>query len=230
MSSPVCTPEPRPDPAPLPYQPIPRIDATWFRDICELGPRPLVVTGWLKIWLQGHFASQQNIEDQTGAVYKSLWKPDFKQTRIAIESITKWAPELTEFRPAVIIKRNAWKRVRLGVDDRMMGTMAPDMQNRYSNVWQGSHTLFCIAGDGAEAEKLAAEVFRELNEFGPIIRRILDLMRFEVLEVGELYKVKTNARENFAVPVTIGYAYREDWKVMQEAPRLKRIDLAIFQP
>jgi len=210
---------------------IPRIDAQWFSGICELGPRPLVVTGWLKVWLQGHFAEQKQIDDQeSSALRKALWRPECDLTGIAIESVTKWTPELTEKRPAIIIKRNAWRHVRFGIDDRMFFTLDKDWQNRYSNVWQGSHTLFCIAGDGAETEKLAAEVFKELNEFGPRIRIILDLMRFEVMEAGEVMKLKQNARENFVVPVTVAYAYRQDWIIRQEGPLFKRLDLKIFQP
>lgn len=216
----------------------PRLDAQWFRSICELGPRPLVATGWLKIWLQGHFAAKAQIEDapadgSDNALTRGLWHPDFKTTSLVIESVTKWQPEVTEFRPSIIIKRNAWKHMRLGIDNRMIpgGT---DGANRYTNWWQGSHTIFCIAGDGAEVEKLAAEVFRELNEFSPVVRRILDLKRLEVMEVGEVFKVKTNARENFAVPITISYVYEEAWKVQQEAPLFRRllaeIDLAAFQP
>jgi hypothetical protein len=217
----------------------PRLSASWFSSICELGPRPLVVTGWLKLWLQGHFADAANIEGQPNdppatGLTRNLWHPDDKTTRLAIESASHWKPELTEHRPGIMIKRNPWKRMRLGIDDRMMFHLAPDAQDRYANWWQGSHTLFCIAGDGAETEKLAAEVFRELNEFGPIVRKILDLKKFEVAEVGELFKLKTTARENFVVPISTSYVYEESWKVVQEAPLftrlLTRIDLKTFQP
>lgn len=218
-----------------PEQEVSRLDAKWFSNICELGPRPLVATGWFKLWMQGHFTDRANIEDYQGPDPTGpLWKPDFKDTKIAIESASHWRPELTEMRPSIIIRRNAWKRIRLGIDDRMFFHLAPDAQNRYANWWQGSHTLFCITGDGAESEKLGAEVFRELNEFGPVVRMILDLKRFEVVEVGALLKVKTDARENYAVPVSVSYVYEEAWKVNQEAPKFKRmiqrIDLKHFQP
>lgn len=209
----------------------PELVAQWFTGICELGPRPLVVTGWLTLWLRNHFSEQSLIEDQEStALRKALWKPECDLTGIAIESITKWTPELTEDRPAIIIKRNTWRHLRLGIDNRMFFTLEKDWQNRYTNVWQGSHTIFCIAGEGAEAEKLAAEVFRELNEQSPIIRIILDLMRCEVMEVGELFQLKKDARENFVVPINIAYAYREEWEIQQSGPRFQKLDLATFQP
>ncbi len=215
--------------------PISRLDAKWFTGVCELGPRPLVATGWFKLWLQGHFADRSNIEDYQGPDPDGpLWHPNFKKSKIAIESATKWTPELTEHRPAVIIKRNGWRKIRLGIDDRMFFHLAPDGQNRYANWWQGSHTLFCCTGDGAESEKLGAEVFRELNEHGPTVRRILDLKRFEVVEVAELRKITVDARENYMVPITVSYVYEEAWKIIQDAPKLKKltqlIDLKFFQP
>ncbi len=213
----------------------PRLDPRWFASICQLGPRPLVVTGWFRIWLAAHFSSAQLIEDQEStALTTDLWTPDNKTTKILIESVTKWVPELTEMRPGIVIKRNKWTRVRKGINDQHMFTSAPDQQERYSNYWQGSHTLFCISGEGAETEKLAAEVFRELNQFGPRIRRILGLERFEVMEVSDILKVKTDARENFAVAITVGYVYAETWTIYEESPLLKtlllRVDLADFQP
>lgn len=215
---------------------VSRLDARWFTSVCQLGPRPLVATGWFKLWMQGHFADRANIEDYQGPNPDGpLWTPNKKIAKqIEIESSTAWVPELTENRPAIIIHRQAWKRIRLGIDDRMMFHMAPDMQNRYANWWQGGHTLFCITGDGAETEKLGAEVFRELNEFGPVVRMILNLKRFEVVEVGAPMKLKADARENYVVPITVSYVYEEFWKVNQEAPLFKkmstRIDLKNFQP
>jgi hypothetical protein len=208
----------------------PQLDSTWFLGICEQGARPLVVTGWLRLWLTCHFGNAEFLEDQdpNGPIQRSVWKPNL-DTGIVIESVTKWLPEMTETRPGVIIKRNGWKRMRLGIDDRMMGTNNVDGLTRHENWWQGGHTLFCISNDGAETELLAAEVFRELNEFGPVIRAILDLKRFEVTEVGELAILK-EGRENFVVPVGVSYAYSQAWVIQPAAPKIKRFDVAMLVP
>lgn len=206
----------------------PRFDRRWVRDLCELGPRPLITTGWLRLWMTHHF-QKGNFESTAPSIQKAFWSSDRARTGIAIESVTKWIPELTEHRPGVIIKRNAWKRVRLGIADKLMFHWPIDGQDSYTNFWQGSHTLFCISGEGAEAEILAAEVYRELNQFSDVIRRTLNLVRFEVMEVGELMLLE-QARENFVVPVTVGYAYQENWRVLQEAPRIRRIDLRDLMP
>jgi hypothetical protein len=216
---------------PMPARTPPRFDSRWINGLCELGPRPLVTTGWLRLWLTHHFGDASLIEGQEPSLQKSLWTRDTKTTNIAIESVTRWVPELTEHRPGIIIKRNGWKRVRQGIADRLMFTWPIDGQQSFTNFWQGSHTLFCITpgGDGAECELLAAEVYRELNQFGPIVREILNLVRFEVTEVGELLLLE-QARENFVVPVTVSYAYQEGWRLLQEAPKIRRIDLATFYP
>jgi len=200
----------------------PRFDSTRVNSLCELGPRPLVMQGWLRLWLTGHF-QKANLEDQDQTIQKMLWRPD-ATTGIMIESNTRWVPELTELRPAVILKRGAWRRIRLGIADRMLGYFQIDGQEVYANLWQGSHTLFC-----GEVEKLAAEVYRELNEFGPAFREVLNLMRFEVTEVGEIM-ILEEARQNFVVPVVVAYAFTEQWHLNREVPVMRRIDMTQFQP
>ena len=206
---------------------MPQFDSVWINSLCELGPRPLVATGWFRLLLAGHF-QPGNLEDTSETIGKMLWKPD-NTTGIMIESITRWVPELTEKRPAVIIKRNGWRRLRLGIGDKMFGPGDPAGQEFFANAWQGSHTLFCIAGKGAETEKLAAEVYREMNEFGPAIRATLDLLRFEVTEVGELMLLE-EARQNFVVPVVVAYAFVESWQLQDSSPPLTGIDLALMEP
>lgn len=192
---------------------IPKIDEKWFEDLCRQNLKPMVVTGWLKLWLEQHFSETNSLEDkdQTGPAQRFVWRPD-ENTGLVIENITRWAPRLTESRPAIIIKRNKWSRARAGIGNRWMNVTDPLGSAYYENLWQGSHSLFCIANDGAEAEILATEVFRELNQFSPIVRHVLNLLRFEVAEVGEPVLLE-EARENFVVPVTVVYASSEVWKV-----------------
>jgi hypothetical protein len=205
----------------------PQFDSNWVSLLCTAGPRPLITTGWLRLWLTGHF-QLANLEDQSQAVQHMLWTP-VSTTGIMIESITRWLPEMTEKRPAVIIKRNPWKRIRLGIGDKMLGLTELDGQGVYANAWQGSHTLFCITGKGAETELLAAEVYREMNEFGPVFREVLDLLRFEVSEVGDLM-ILDEARQNFVVPIVVAYAFVEGWRIRREVPVLKTASVTLLTP
>ncbi len=208
----------------------PELRAEIASALCSLGPRPHIVTGFLRQWLIGHFSVAGQIEHPE--LRGKLWKAVGTETEIEIESLTRWKPETTEFRPAVVIGRNDWKVLRLGIDDRMMGETGwtPDIgTDHYAAYLEGSHTLFCISSLATEAEILGAEVYREMMQFGPLVRQELDLKRFAVVGVGKLFEIE-EARSNYAVPVTVAYGIEERWKLVPHAPFLKRIVLSAFLP
>jgi hypothetical protein len=203
----------------------PQFLGTTLSSICALLPRPLVMTGLFRDWMIRHFADPAVIEDSS--LRRLIWKPG-QETAILIESIHRWRPELTEKRPAVLVKRNAYSNLRVGVGDRRQGPPADGYGDpHYATYWVGSHTLFCLGGTGAEAELLSTEVQRELTEFGPFVARSVGLMRWQVLEIGQVQQVE-EATENFVVPVTVGYTYEQRWVIHQQAPRLKRVSLSML--
>jgi hypothetical protein len=202
-----------------------KFDAT--SSICSLGPRPLIVTGFLRQWFINHFANPDGIEAPELRGY--LWKAVNTTDGIEIESITRWKPESTEKRPGIIIKRNDWKVLRHGIDDRMMGQHNFDGIQHHSTFLEGSHTLFCLSNLAPEAEILAGEVYREMMQFGPAIRKELDLKRFVLVAVGSMFKLE-EARENYAVPVTVAYALEDSWELIPHGPLLKRIVISYFLP
>lgn len=145
---------------------------------------------------------------------------------IVIENHTVYRQALTETRPAIIHKRHTWKQVNLGIDNRFMPGEVTG-ENHYANYWQGSHTLFCIGGSAGEAELLGTEVFQELNEQGRAVRFYTNLLKFEVAQIGEIGKLE-EAGQKFVVPITVGYVIEEAWRLKQDAPFFKRIDLNIM--
>jgi len=193
---------------------------------CSIAPRPHLMTGFFREWFINHFANEDNIEAKE--LRGKLWKA-VPSTDIVIESITQWRPDLTQKRLAIIIKRNDWQVQRISIDDRVHGSIASSGYKEHSVLITGSHTFFCIAGRGTEAEILAAEVYREMMQFGPIIRDELDLKRFVVVGVGSLFELE-ESKENFGVPVTVSYVADENWKLVPQAPVLKRIVLSKFIP
>lgn len=207
----------------------PELRAAIASALCSLGPRPHIVTGFLRQWLISHFAKESQIENPE--LRGKLWNAIGTETEIEIESVTRWKPETTEFRPSVIISRNDWKVLRFGIDDRMMGEQWGDVSGveHFATYLEGSHTLFAISSVATEAEILGAEVYREMMQFGPVVRRELDLKRFVVVGVGKLFELK-EARDNYAVPVTVAYGIEERWKLVPHAPFLKRIVLSAFLP
>src|SRR5947209_6309052 len=186
---------------------VSRVDLSLFDDACALGPVPIAMDKVLRRFYTNLFSDPANLENKSPAVQKMVWRPD-ATTGIAIEPAYAWVPELTEKRPGVIIRRGGWKRVKVGIDDRMV-PKASDGKRYHGNLWQGSHTLFCVAGAGPEADMLLAEAYRAINQFGPVLREKLGLMQLQVMEAGEQVILEGEARENFAAPINLAYAYQE---------------------
>jgi hypothetical protein len=185
----------------------------------HLGWRPLMLTGFLRDLLTQHFMRVTNIENTE--LSKAIWV-DSVETGILIESVYKWRGDLVEKRPAILIKRNAYRNVRVVMNDQV--GIDEEGNPNYMTVWVGSHSLFCIHGTGAGTEILATEVQRQLTQFGPAISQQLDLMKFQVTEVGAISELE-EATTNFVIPITLGWAYQERWRLEPEALRLKVIQL-----
>lgn len=201
---------------------IPKVSA-----LCSYGMRPHVMTGLIRQLLLGHFSDPQNVEEpriRRHLLSLNEWQPvddEINYSGILIESITRWAPNNADKRPAVLIKRNGWKWNKQGIGD-LAGENLYTGQTSYSGMWEGSHTLFCLAQNGAETEFLATEVVKFLILFSPMIRDQLNLHRFFVAEVGGVGEVQ-EVTQGYAVPVTVAYTAEETWSIQPYAPRLKRI-------
>ena len=207
--------------------------------LCTLGHPPLVMTGALLWILRRHFSNTDYIQEQALKAY--TWSRTAEESKVMIESITKWqgAPTQTlQMRPAIFVKRNTYGRVKLGLGDKYQGSgVKPEVDNldqlsdnavnsgsKFEVIVAGSHTVFCIGGTGAEAEAVGTEVFFELLEFTPLIRRDLDLNKFQVMEMGGVSKLE-ESKEHWAVPVVVTYAFNHVWTLKQDAPTLKGISL-----
>ena len=192
--------------------------------------RPAVITGVLRQLLAQHFADPSNLDnpflrrklEELGPWVETDPRGNGPRPGIQIESATRWKPDQTEGRPAVIIKRNDWNWVSKIIEDRVMGDATEDQFEQYVGWWKGSHTLFALADEGAEAEYLGTEIAKLMVWYRSQIRQAFNLDRFVLVGVGALVEVE-EATENYAVPVTVAYEAQENWKMLQNVPRLKRI-------
>ena len=189
--------------------------------LCQLGWQPLLITGLLRDILIQHFSTAANFPEVDLRRY--VWQ-DSPKTGILIESVFKYEPEIVEKRPAILIKRNAYQGNRL-VHNDLAGLTERNGQETYVYQWVGSHTLFCIQGTDAAAEILSTEVQKHLNNFAPVIRKYLGLDRFAVLEVGAVSELE-EAQENYVVPVTVGWAYQDNWSLTPQALPLRRVSIS----
>ncbi len=204
---------------------IPKVSA-----LCSYGMRPHVMTGFLRQLLIGHFSDINNIEEpklRRQLAELKNWKPTGLESQtgnygpVMIESITRWAPNQMDKRPAILIKRNGWKWQKQGIGD-ITNVNAYTGSTSYAGLWDGSHTLFCLSQNGAETEFLATEVVKFLISFSPMIREQMDLHRFFVSEVGGIGEIQ-EVIQGYAVPVNVAYVAEEAWTLQPYAPRLKRI-------
>lgn len=185
---------------------------------------PFQITRLIVQWLRQHYVPG-NI--QQPAIQDNTWLPT-DDTKILIESYTKWKPQLTEKRPGLIVKRHQVQALQDGIGNRMMGGAGAEGLKDYRSVrLVGSHSVFCVAGEGGEAEVLAAETYRELMKFAPKMTERLGLIRTVLSSIGEISLLE-EATENFAIPVTIAYAFWDTWRIDElDAPLLARFN-AVF--
>ena len=195
--------------------------------LCENGWQPLLLTGLFRDMFIRHFSAEDSI--RANDLKQFIWKED-ASSGIVIESVYRWRGDLVEKRPAILVKRNAYRQSRLGINDAVMGagTSGSLYKNERGAIhlhtvnWVGSHTIFCIHGTGASCEILASEVVDELTMFAPPIRQQLLLMDFQVTEVGAISELE-EASENYVIPVTVGWVYNKTWELFEESLPLREV-------
>lgn len=190
--------------------------------LCSLGHRPLLTTGLLVKLLQAHFSDPTSIEHPE--FRDRLWT-DQPNTGILIEDSTVWTPEKSGKRPAIIVRRNDWKPQK-----STFGASGQTSEGFYEYVkfWQGSHTLFVVAKEGAEVEILAAETARYLMFHAPAIRQVFDFLMCELVHLGAVGELK-EASDRYTVPITLAYGWADSWALVTGDPRLKRFEFSIDQ-
>ena len=188
--------------------------------LCAYGWSPLLVTGLCIDLLRQHFTGQVAEDDLRHLV----WRKD-ERTGILIEHIHRWRGTLVEKRPAVIVKRNAYQNMRIAIGDQ--AGVTEEGFREFTTVWVGSHTFFCLHGNGASVELLATEVQRELSQRAYTLVQELGLLRWAVTEVGEIAEIE-EAKENFVVPVTVGWAYQDTWRVQEESLKLRKVSFNVL--
>lgn len=191
--------------------------------LCSFGHSPRVMTGIIRQILMQVFVDEQNIRNGNLRDYlraNGVWQEGV-ESGIYIESLLRWRPELTEKRPALLIKENDWDWQRVGIGDRGEVDWRSGRQS-YLGYWKGSHTVFAIGGEGPETQILGAEVAKLLLFYGEVIADQMSLHRYVVMQLGAPRAVQ-EATENYVVPVSVAYVAEEQWSTQEDAPRLKRI-------
>ncbi len=172
-------------------------------------PVYLQMTRVLLSVLRLHFSSAANIEfaDLVPRIWTSA-----QSSPVVIASLAEWRPEQSSQRPALLVDRldQTPDLARRILGQQLQG----GTPGNYFQYMEGRHVVHCLGGKEGEAELLAAEVFRELFRFGPVIQKFMCLTRFQAERAGKRRQLGDEYRaEHYTVPVPVYYHYGESWRV-----------------
>ncbi len=221
-----CNPD---TPDPPPKDPTRTQSTIQVSSLCLSGWQPLLITGFIIDMLRRMWCSSKNIVSPEMKQY--LWQKNGGHG-IVIDSVYRYDPTNVEKRPAVMVKRNSFKNLQLGLSaGQSMGTGFSAYENevgaiqQYSVLFVGSHTLFCIHKTGAAVEILANEVLGQVVCATYPIRKHLNLRNFTVTDIGAVQMLAGEATENMVVPITLGWAYEYTYQLKEQSLPLQEISL-----
>ncbi len=191
--------------------------------LCSMGMTPRLMTGIIRQILLQHFVDPNqifnpNLRDQL--VQNGAWTSG-PESGIYIEALDRWRPEMTEKRPALVIKEGDWTWERRGIGNQA-GYDWRDGKQYYAGFWKGSHTVFAVGNEGAETQLLSWEARTVLTWYSPVIMDQASLHQFEPLRLGALQALDEST-ENYIIPIDYAYVAEETWSLQEDAPRLKKI-------
>lgn len=195
--------------------------------LCENGWQSLLITGFLRDLLVRQWSDPTNIVSPEMKQY--VWS-ETPSSGILIETVHRYRGDMVEKRPAIMIKRNSFRNMQTGFAGQIQGGGLAAYENekgaisRYTTLFIGSHTLFCIHGTGASTEILASEVMSHLVASLWPIRAHLGLRQFSVTEVGAIQEIEEST-ENYVIPITVGWGYEHVWELKLESLPLQQVSL-----
>lgn len=192
--------------------------------LCSLGLSPHRLSGIVLQLLRSHFSDAQHIQDASIRKKLTDWGP-WKSTpdsRITIETSSRWRPEKADSRPALIVHRRQLRPDRRLIGE-FAGANAMTGQQDFIGFWSGVVTIGCFSADAGEAELLSWEAGQYLRRFCSLFVEKFELHRCQILQIGEYQKLKFEPNERAGVPVDLGYVFEDDWSVTPDAPLLKRV-------
>jgi len=217
------------------------VGLTPVSSLCTTGHRANVITGIVLRLLREHFSvpaefefNKDNSGEATADLSAYVWKDERKDAKIIIDPVWLWNSQDIQRRPAIYVKRDALKNQRMALDHgwtvgaarNEAGKIIEVTGDLHATLITGSHSLIVVGTSGAEAELLGQEAFNHMLEFGPLIRKDVNLMRWDVDNWSDVSKLE-ESQEHFISKVTCAWAYSQAWELRQEAPWLKAVSIDI---
>lgn len=177
----------------------------------------LFLTGIILDILRRHFSDPRRIVIPE---LRQLRWTEGEDTRLLIESMERWRPELTEHRPAILVREGEYRQSKL-----IMGAMHPpnlDGSLDHMVLWQGNHACVCLGASSGQARLLAHEVADELTQFGPLYRRQFHLQDWQVIGISSMAPLPEAERVR-GITVSLGLGYQQLWSIHQQAVTLRKL-------
>ena len=205
------------------------------------GPSPFLLSGVFLRLLQYHFSHADNIEEPLLQEY--IWTPSTGEciaeettdsegasqiipgSRIQIRpSYSQKGPASQQ--PALYVKREAFSNERISFQDASLpGRNESGVYEgrEYQTNIQGSHSIICTGGTGAEAELLGQEIFFRMLHYQPVIKKDFHLGSLMTTGVSEPRQRQETPKASFYTVVGLDWAYVYKWLVIPESPVIKRV-------
>jgi len=194
------------------------------RTFCRLRFSPMLATGVILGLIREHFGNPTAIMDPL--LQSCVWRSD-DHTGILIETCTNDALSRIQLRPAILVRRNAIKPNREGMNDEIM-SLGPERGKDYTLTLHGSHTVFCLSGKPGHVESLANETAIYLMQSAPSIRGSLCFRGdFKLEEIGAIGMLEGGGGQ-YVVPVTFSYVTDFTWSIAPDAPVLRHINVQML--
>jgi len=218
---------------------------------------PFLITGAFIRLVQYHFSDPDNIE--TDALKGYVWTDSPNGCISTVVTGTEVGPDSTvrsvdevvdgskilitisynrdgqnvQQRPAILIKREQVQTGKISFQDKTLDSLSASSSffpgAEYQINITGSHSLIAVGKTGAEAERLAEEVFYRMLHYKPLIIDELQLGMMQVAGMSDVRELGDEAEKAFYVVVGIKWAYVYRWRVIPEAPVVKRLHLSLTE-
>lgn len=165
-----------------------------------------------------------NAQTLPSSLEARVWTSSSATTGLRIESRDAIRGHDWEARPALIVRENSLQSHRMGIGEGRLALYKPDLASWHNTMYIGSHTVLCCSAVEAESRLLALETQQLFQRFQHHIRHGMCMLRLRINDVGQTKFLK-EARQIFATPFTIGYAFDEPYTVFPIAPRIRFVDI-----
>lgn len=163
-------------------------------------------------WLRVFFSDEKHIFFEQ--VKDKIWSPNVEETKIKIEPVYKWTPELIDYCPAILIRRGEWKQNTHGIYAGTV-TYGQGKAAEVAKTWTGSHSFLAVSKNPAETEALVFEAAKCFSDHKKEIARFCRLNMFDVVGIGPLSVVSDTAEPIYVSELQTIYLFSDFTKILQ---------------